>query len=196
MRTIYFITHPDVIIDPTIPITQWPLSPRGKERMKQLLSKAWVATIGALYCSREQKAIDGADILAKHLGLQYSIRPDLGENDRSTTGVLSFSEFNRAVDLFFAHPQDSFRGWETAKNAQDRIINAIQWILDNEPTEKNIAIIAHGGVGTLLMCHLKNVPIDRKEDQPGTSGGNYFAFTDSFKEILHGWMPIDQSVGF
>lgn len=192
MRTIYFITHPDVIIDPTIPITQWPLSPRGKERMKRLLSRPWVQTIGAVYCSTEQKAVDGAEIIANHLGIQYSMRPDLGENDRSTTGVLSFTEFNRAVDLFFAHPHDSFRGWETAQNAQDRIINAIKWILENEKTEKNIAIIAHGGVGTLYICSLKNVPIARNEDQPGTSGGNYFAFIDETKELLHGWMPIDQ----
>ncbi len=194
MRTIYFITHPDVIIDPTIPITQWQLSPRGKERMKRLLSQSWVQTLGAVYCSTEQKALDGAEIVANHLGIQYVARPELGENDRSTTGVLSFTDFNRAVDLFFAHPLDSFRGWETAKHAQDRITNAIQWIVDNEKTPKNIAIIAHGGVGTLFLCNLKNLPIARKEDQPGTSGGNYFAFLDKTKELLNGWLPIDQPV--
>ena len=36
----------------------------------------------------------------------------------------------------------------------------------------SIAIVAHGGVGALLLCWLKNVPISRLEDRPGQ--GNFF----------------------
>ena len=42
MATGYFITHPDVIIDPERPIERWALSPRGRERMQALLSQPWV----------------------------------------------------------------------------------------------------------------------------------------------------------
>ena len=39
MRTIYFISHPDVVINPLVPITHWPLSERGRARMVAALSQ-------------------------------------------------------------------------------------------------------------------------------------------------------------
>ena len=65
MKLAYLITHPDVIVDPNVPVPQWPLSARGRERMQQMLYQPWVATITAVYSSAEQKAIDGAHILAE-----------------------------------------------------------------------------------------------------------------------------------
>jgi hypothetical protein len=37
MSLVYLITHPDVVIDPDVPAPQWPLSARGKERMKKMM---------------------------------------------------------------------------------------------------------------------------------------------------------------
>lgn len=37
MSLVYFITHPDVVIDPNVRVPQWPLSARGKERMKKMM---------------------------------------------------------------------------------------------------------------------------------------------------------------
>jgi broad specificity phosphatase PhoE len=54
-----------------------------------------------------------------------------------------------------------------------------------------IAVVSHGGVGTLLLCDLKGQPISRQEEQPGTSGGNYFLFQMPEGTLVHGWMPID-----
>ena len=34
MSVVYFITHPDVLIDPAVPVPEWPLSPRGRARMQ------------------------------------------------------------------------------------------------------------------------------------------------------------------
>ena len=36
MSLVYFTTHPDVAIDPDVPVPRWLLSTRGKERMKQI----------------------------------------------------------------------------------------------------------------------------------------------------------------
>jgi hypothetical protein len=30
MSTVYYITHPDVVISPDVPVEQWPLSLRGR----------------------------------------------------------------------------------------------------------------------------------------------------------------------
>src|SRR5690349_12038825 len=87
VRTVYFITHPDVLIDPAVPAPEWPLSPRGRERMAHALALALISDVRAVWCSTERKARDGAGILAEHLGLPVAELVGLGENDRSATAT-------------------------------------------------------------------------------------------------------------
>ncbi len=138
-----------------------------------MLKHSWVDEISAIYCSAEQKAIDGAEILANHTGLSFESRIELGENDRSATGFLEPAEFEATADAFFASPEKSVRGWETAAAAQKRIAEAVKRIDRDGPGNGSIAIVSHGAVGTLLYCYLSGQTIDRKWDQPGVGGGNY-----------------------
>ena len=132
-RRLYFVTHPDVVIDPAIPVPQWPLSVRGKRRMRSLLSQDWMSQVDAIYCSAEQKAIDGAAILAEARGLPVHRVAALGENDRSATGYLPKGEFEATADAFFAQPSESIRGWERAIDAQARIIGAVERLASTTP---------------------------------------------------------------
>ncbi|MEM7346018.1 MAG: histidine phosphatase family protein [Chloroflexota bacterium] len=191
MQTIYFVTHPDVVIDPTVPVPNWPLSERGVQRMKQLLTKPWINEIQAIYCSTEQKAIDGAQIVADHLSLPYQQHQALGENDRAATGFLPKEDFERTADQFFANPDKSIRGWEPAGAAQQRIIKAIEAIIEKEDPDQNILIVSHGAVGALYLCHLKGCPITRAEDQPATGGGNYYVWHPETGVLMHDWVLID-----
>jgi broad specificity phosphatase PhoE len=159
--------------------------------MRLLLWQPWVAQITAVYCSTEQKAMDGAALLAAHLGLPVSHVADLGENERSATGYLPAPEFERVVDQFFAHPTVSMRGWEPAAVAQQRIVRAVTGIIAQDASADAIAIVAHGGVGTLLLCALAGYAIDRRYEQPGTGGGHYYAFDAPSWVMRHGWRPID-----
>jgi broad specificity phosphatase PhoE len=190
-RRIYFITHPDVVIDPSLPVPQWPLSERGQSRMRHLLSRNWIPHIAAIYCSTEQKAIDGAAILSEATGMPFHQVATLGENDRSATGYLPRAEFETTVDAFFASPNESIRGWERASAAQARIVGALTQIARTAPGTGPIAVVSHGGVGALLLCHLKGRPISRQEEQPGTAGGHYFLFEAPEGTLVHGWTPID-----
>ena len=54
--------------------------------------------------------------------------------------------------------------------------------------EGDVAIVSHGGVGTLLLCHLKGTAIHRAEDQPGQ--GHWYAFDRDTRAVLHGWRPL------
>jgi len=191
MKTVYFITHPEVVIDPAVPVPRWPLSIQGLARMRLLLLQPWVRQITAVYCSTEQKAIDGAALLAAHLALPMSQVADLGENDRSATGYLPAPEFERVVDQFFAYPAISTHGWEPAAVAQQRIVRAVMAIIAQDASSGSIAIVAHGGVGTLLLCVLAGYAIDRRYEQPGQGGGNYYAFDAHSRALRHGWRPID-----
>jgi len=156
--------------------------------MRAGLRQPWVKDLKAIYCSTEQKAIDGAEILASRLSLPFHQMEELGENDRSATGFLPPDEFERVADQFFASPQTSVRGWERAIDAQARIVRAVEQI---PASDGPIAIVSHGAVGTLLYCHLAGEPIARRWDQPPNGGGNYFPFTLSPSRALAWWRAID-----
>jgi len=161
VSTIFFITHPDVAIDPSVPVPDWPLNERGRARMLTVAAWPWASGVRRIFASSEQKARDGAQILADALGLDgYSVVNDLGENDRSATGYLAKQEFEATADAFFAHPQESVRGWEPAVIAEARIICAVEQIV-SQTSDDDLAIVGHGGTGTLLYCHLAGLPIDR-----------------------------------
>ncbi len=188
--TVWFVTHPAVVIDPAVPVPDWPLTEAGRARMRAALDLPWTRGLAAIWSSTERKAIDAAEILAAGTGLGFSTLPGLGENDRSATGYLPRAEFEATADLFFAHPEQSIRGWERAVDAQHRIVGAVDAVLAAAPPG-NVAIIAHGAVGALLMAALENVPISRAHDQPAGSGGNLFAFDRTRRLLRHGWQPID-----
>lgn len=191
-QTLFFITHPDVLIDPAVPVPDWALSPRGRTRMARALALPWVAGVRAIWCSTERKARDGARILAEHLSLPVATLDALGENDRSATGYLPRDEFEAVADQFFAHPDESIRGWERAVDAQRRIVGAVEEVLAaSARCGGDAAVIAHGGVGTLLLCHLRGDPIGRRHDQPPNNGGNWFAVDAATRRVHHGWKAID-----
>ena len=192
MALVHFITHPDVEIDPAVPVPDWKLSARGRARMTAALSTPWVAAIASIHCSTERKATDGAEILAGHLALGFTPHAGLGENDRSATGFLPRAEFEATADLFFAHPIRSIRGWERAADAQARVAAAVDRVLTLPRPPGDVAIVAHGGVGALLLCHLLGEPISRARDQPGTAAGGFrFTFEAASRRVVQSWERID-----
>ena len=192
MATVFFITHPDVAIDASMPVQDWPLNARGRARMRAMVSLAWLRGVHSVFSSDERKPRDGAEILAEGLGLNgYSVVTGLGENDRSATGFLDKEEFEATVDAFFAQPHTSVRGWETATDAQTRIVRAVEQIMSQALGNADIAIVGHGGTGTLLYCHFAGVPICQRFDQPPTNGGNWFGINRASRTLLRGWLSID-----
>ena len=188
-RSVLFITHAEVAIDPAVPVQRWGLSERGRARHAAFNGHPATAGVRAIYCSAEQKAREGAEILARHHGVPVQVVRELGENDRSATGYLPPPEFERAADAFFAHPDRSIQGWERAVDAQHRVVRAVGAVLDREAAP-TVAIVAHGGVGALLLAHLLGEPISRRWDQPGRGGGNFFVFDPASRVVVSGWQPI------
>jgi len=191
MSRVFFITHPEVAIDPAVPVPDWTLSERGFARMQRLLDQPWTAGIRHIASSAERKARDAAGILAGHLGLPVRVVAELGENDRSATGYLPRAEFEAMADAFFAHPERSVRGWERAVDAQARIIRAVEAALAG--SEGDAVILAHGAVGALLLCHLSGKPISRAADQPGDGGGNLFVFGREDWRLISGWQRMEEA---
>ena len=64
MTIVHFITYPEVIIDPTLPVTNWQLLSAGARPMQLAVQRPWVASVRTVFCSEERRAIEAADILA------------------------------------------------------------------------------------------------------------------------------------
>jgi broad specificity phosphatase PhoE len=190
---VLFLTHPQVAIDPAIPVPDWTLSPVGTERVVRFSASPSLARVTAIYSSGERKAVDTARILAERIGIPFSIVADLHENDRSATGYLPPDQFEAVADRFFAEPEISVLGWERAVDAQSRIVACVRDIVDRDPTSGDIVITAHGGVGALLLAHLARAPISRELDQPSLGGGNYLAWQRGTFELVHAWRSIDEA---
>ncbi len=173
VRRIIFVTHAQVEIDPHRPVPDWPLNALGKARHEAFSSDPVLSGIASVYSSAERKARDAAEIHAEHLGLQPRIVESLGENDRSATGYLPPDEFEAMADAFFANPDQQVRGWESARAAQARVVSAVRTVYELDRGGRDILIVSHGAVGTLLRCACLRRPISRSEDQPA-GGGNYF----------------------
>jgi len=185
-----YITHPQVAIDPDIPVPKWGLSALGRQRADIAATKPWAAALRRIVCSDETKAIETAGILAATSGIAVEIAEQMGENDRSATGFLVPTEFEKAANWFFAYPDESFHGWERAIDAQTRIIAAVERVLADHDPNLPIAFVGHGGVGTLLKCHLAGLPISRDRDQPA-GGGNLYAFRLADRHLLCDWAAMD-----
>ncbi|MDO9711235.1 histidine phosphatase family protein [Paracraurococcus lichenis] len=192
MATGWFVTHPEVAIDPAVAVPDWGLSEVGRRRAALLAARPWAPGLVAVFSSAERKARETAAPLAARLGLPVLVREALGENDRSATGYLPGAEFEATADRFFARPEESIRGWERAVDAQARIAAAVAAALAEAPPG-DLAIIAHGAVGALLRCRLAGLPISRAEDQPPGGGGHCFAFDRSGLRLLTPWRRIEEA---
>lgn len=194
-RTIRYLTHPQVLIDPARAVPDWSLSPVGAARVAALAARPGALSgTRTVISSAETKALETARPLATALGAVLEIRPRMHENDRSATGLLAPDQFEEMADAFFAHPGTSIRGWETADAAQKRILDEVMACL-GDGSEGDLLFVGHGGVGTLLFCALSGLAIDRRHDQGPGGGGCWFQFGGTRgKPVgapLRGWQPME-----
>jgi len=185
-RAIY-LTHPEVVIDPNVPVPDWGLSAVGRARLLQSAEK--FADVTRIITSTERKARDGGDALGECLGITPEALPGFGENDRSATGYLPEHEFWPIVEAFFSRPDDSVRGWETARHAQDRIVEAVRAALRSSQKDELVLVIGHGGVGSLLYASLAGLQIGAKESMSGGMG-RLFKFEIDTKPSA--WITLEE----
>lgn len=179
-----FVSHPEVVIDPAVPVPRWHLAPEGIAKLRRL---PFAAPPAAIWASDETKAIESAGILAARFGLPVQVHPGLAEMDRSSTGYRPRAAFEALADAFFARPAESIEGWERAVDAQRRVVAAATEILARHPGG-DLVLVGHGGTGTLLMCAWAGLPIARIHDQPGA--GCTWRFALHPPRVTEGWRAI------
>lgn len=190
MSAIVFITHPEVVIDPAIPVPRWPLSSVGRKRMEAFADALKGHRPAAIWSSDEEKARNDAEILASRLGAPHRINPALGESGREATGYIAPPEFWEVVAQFFARPDESIRGWEKARDAQKRIVAAVSAV-DATTSEGVILVVSHGGVGALLTAQLQGVAIGQEDRPQHPGGGCYLVIHRGQLSLKASWCAME-----
>lgn len=190
MTSFLYVSHPQVEVNPAVPVPDWGLSAVGRARAAAFAASPVLTGFRRIISSTETKARETAAILADALGLTVEMRDAMHENDRSATGYLPEAEFQQVANAFFAAPDESIRGWERAIDAQSRIVAAVASALAEAPDVPAV-FVGHGGVGTLLLCHHASYAISRSHDQPPVGGGCWFRSTHTTAPDR--WRPIEEA---
>ncbi len=184
MTKIYYITHPSVEIDKSKNPDEWKLSEEGKEKAKELLRKHFWAEVDIIFSSEEPKAKEVAKMASEKFGIETFSYKDLGEADRSATPFLPLEEYMEKIEEAYEKPSKSIVGWESHESVMKRNVNCLKGIV-KKYKNKTIAIIGHGGAGTLIKCFIKGKEPDFDEDPKKT--GCFFVADWESRKVLNDW---------
>jgi broad specificity phosphatase PhoE len=150
MNHLLLVKHslPEVL--PTIPASQWRLSPAGRVRCEALAERLASYAPEMVISSSEPKAIETAQIVARQMDKPFRIFADLHEHDRTGVQFLDKEQFESTVHEFFEHPDELVLGRETAYQAQESFSKALTSV-EAEYPDKNLVVVSHGTVITLFV---------------------------------------------
>ncbi len=143
----------------------WPLNGAGMAQAAQMAKYMQQFDLDAIYTSSMVRAKMTAAQLAMAKGMSYKSVDLLKEISFGDWEGLSFDEIRRRwpgeMDNFLNHPTK----WvpphgETFEAAGVRAQAGLQQIFDEAGHDKNIAIVAHGGIIRLLLCSILGIPLD------------------------------------
>ncbi len=153
MPLLYLIRHPHTQVDLNTPVAEWDLSPEGRAQVEALIAAPFWRHVAALYPSAERKAIQPAERVAAYGGQPVRPLSALNEVDRSAYSAPDQAAYVAAVEAFFAHREERYRGWETAAAALARFQAGIADVLARHDEPESAAVITHGLVLTLYVAH-------------------------------------------
>ena len=187
---LWYLSHPEVRIDPAVPAPDWSLSDRGRARLAALVARGWPPGGLRIVTSPETKARETAALLAGGRR-PVEVLARSGEVDRSATGYLPAAAHDALARQLFAAPGISAEGWERAIDAQARIVAALQDVLRGQDGGEML-MVGHGAVGSFLWCHVAGHPITPDQDQPASGGCIWCAdLREGGWQPGHGWRRIE-----
>ena len=189
MSRILYLSHPEVKIDPQVPVPEWGISEQGRRRLRAAAKRGWPGRGWRLIVSPETKAQQTAQFFSNAFGLPLHTHPDMGEVDRSATGYVAQARHEALANALFANPDLGPEGWESARAAQARIAKAFQEVMAE--VTGNLLFVGHGAVGSFLWCALTKTPITPAADQ--ARGGSFWAgtFGASGFAPVHPWQALE-----
>jgi len=141
------------------------LNPLGIDQSRQMAEYMKKYKLDSIYCSSMLRARMTAAPLAMAQNLAYKPMELLKEISFGDWEGVSFLQLHteHPVEMatFLERPGDfTPPNGETFAEAQERCIKALELILAKEGHNKNIAIVAHGGIIRLFVCYFLGIPLN------------------------------------
>ena len=156
MRRLVLVRHSMPEIERDKPASDWKLGEVGRRRAELLAGRLREFSPSVIWSSKEPKAIETAETVAREFGVPVKIAVGLEEHHRENVPFLSSKdEFEEAVERFFLCPDELVLGTETANRARDRFAAAIDKVINAGPTDS--IVVTHGTVMTLYVASVAGV---------------------------------------
>jgi alpha-ribazole phosphatase len=122
------------------------------------------AEIQAVYCSDLARAVTSAEIIAGPYGLVPVRVPGLRERSFGAWEGMTFAgikeKFPAEFEAWARNPlRHSPVGGENTEEVKERVVKALDIIMADH-TGDNIAVVAHGGVNRIILCHILGMPLE------------------------------------
>jgi broad specificity phosphatase PhoE len=146
VRRFILIRHSTPIVRPELPAVTWHLSGVGLHRSEELADVlADEFNVAAVWSSREPKAVETAEVIARKAGKPLDTDVRFGEQHRTNVPYLGSNEFRAAVAEALSNPNDLVYGTETIAAAARRFRAGLE-SLNQEAPDGDVAIVSHGTV--------------------------------------------------
>ncbi len=134
-----------------------PLSPKGEWQANQVGERLADEPIDAIYATSLQRTSQTAAPLAKRLGLDITIEPDLrevhlGEGEGGLFRQMASEGHPAALAMRQKQEWSEIPGAESNKQLAERCVRALTGIAERHP-DQLVAVFCHGGVVSALLGH-------------------------------------------
>lgn len=142
-----------------------PLNAVGLDQAEQMAEYMSQLPIDAIYCSSLLRAKQTAEALSKRCNLPCKPMDLLQETSFGEWEGKSFDElwkkYPKEMGIFMTTPGDwTPPGGISFLESQERCKQALKLILEEQGHDKNIAIVAHGGIIRVMLCTLLQCPLN------------------------------------
>jgi len=148
-----------------------PLSEKGVKQMERVAEYinrvstqgSRVASLKAIYTSDLSRAIKSAEVILKLHPLKLVIVSELRERNFGIWEGMTYDEIReRYPEEFRAWAENPLKyspmGGESTLEVRERVIKVLDEIIGRH--NNDIAIVAHGGVNRIIICHFLGIPLE------------------------------------
>ena len=156
LRRLVLVKHSMPDVEPERPASTWSLGDVGRQRAEMLAVRLTGCSPNMIWTSKEPKAVETADTIARGFGVPVQVADGLEEHHRTGGPFLpTQGEFEAAIERFFCEPDWLVFGTETANEALHRFSSAIELVVGGVRTDT--CVITHGTVMTIFVARLAGV---------------------------------------
>ena len=160
MRELLLIKHAPPEITPEVISHRWVLSAAGRARCDWLAEVCRSRGVASIFASPEPKTLETAALVAMALELPFRPLDGLQENDRTGLGFVAPGVLEARIAAFFAHPDATVIGGESAHSVLMRFQAAID-VAARRSTDGAVAVVTHGAAMSAFIA--AHNPIDPLE---------------------------------